>query len=175
MEIRNNSKIELCFIFDDVNLRRELSRPYGILFVNNKLFLNFLTEFRNRKIITVGDYVSAFLETNGILPFLEIVDGKTRRKIEVESKWKIKYKIKNEAGVIRLSAFETIREALSSGGIILVEGEEDLLVIPVIMYSELGSFIIYGQPGVGAVVIINNNVIRWRTLDLLNKAYVKKC
>ena len=83
MEVRNNNKIDLCFTFDNYQLRKELARPYGILFVNNKLFLNFLSNTFNSRIITIGDYVTNFLESNGIFPFLEIVDGKTKRSVSL--------------------------------------------------------------------------------------------
>ncbi|WP_338600938.1 DUF359 domain-containing protein [Sulfolobus tengchongensis] len=180
MEIRDNSKINLCFIFNNLNIRRELSRPYGILFVNNTLFLNFIYKSKRlgAKIITVGDYVSHILEENNVNPFLEIIDGKTKRTIKQHnplSRSK-EYKILNEAGVIRLELFDFIKNILKKdGGVIFVDGEEDLLVIPAVLGSDDGDLIIYGQPNSGAVVIIVNEMIRWRVKDLLEKTTIGIC
>ncbi|QGA54792.1 DUF359 domain-containing protein [Sulfolobus sp. E5-1-F] len=179
MEVRNNNKINLCFTFD--NLRKELSRPYGILFTNNDVFLNFVSKSikQGSRVITVGDYVSRVLEENGIIPFLEVIDGKTKRYISqhraiVKNK---EYKVINEAGKIRFEIFEIMENILrdSEGGVVFVNGEEDLLVIPIILSAMHGDIVIYGQPNAGAVVITVNEMIRWRVRDILEKAIVKEC
>ncbi|AAK40744.1 DUF359 domain-containing protein [Saccharolobus solfataricus] len=179
MEVRNNNKVNLCFSFD--NLRNELSRPYGILFINNKIFLEFISKSiqRGSRIITVGDYVSRVLEENGIVPFLEVIDGKTKRTITqnraiTRNK---EYKVTNEAGKIRFEIFEIMENILKDreGGVVFVDGEEDLLVIPVTLSANHGDIVIYGQPNAGAVVIIVNEMIRWRVRDILEKAIVKEC
>ncbi|MEM0363461.1 MAG: DUF359 domain-containing protein [Sulfolobaceae archaeon] len=178
MEVRNNNKIDLCFTFDNYQLRKELARPYGILFVNNKLFLNFLSNKFNSRIITIGDYVTNFLESNRIFPFLEIVDGKTKRSVSLLLSRKMKeYKAINEQGRIRFSVIDIIKTVfrLNDSSRILIDGEEDLLVMPVVLYSADGDLIIYGQPNAGAVMIINNDLIRWRVKNILQKAKIINC
>ncbi|QXJ33314.1 GTP-dependent dephospho-CoA kinase family protein [Saccharolobus shibatae] len=179
MEIRNNNKVNLCFAFD--NLRKELSRPYGILFTNNKVFLDFVSKSIQQgfRVITVGDYVSRVLEENGIIPFLEVIDGKTKRSIPqhraiIKNK---EYRVTNEAGKVRFEIFEIMENILKDrdGGVVFVNGEEDLLVIPVILSANNGDIVIYGQPNAGAVVIIVNEMIRWRVRDMLEKAVVEEC
>ncbi|MDT7860771.1 MAG: DUF359 domain-containing protein [Saccharolobus sp.] len=179
MEICNNSKVDLCFVFNDPSLRRELSRPYGILFTNNNLFINFLLNKAKNRIITVGDYVTDVLERNNIIPFIEIIDGKTKRTISYSFKRSDakEYRVFNEAGKIRFSTIEIIKSILKNNerGIVIVNGEEDLLVIPVVLYSEIRDIIIYGQPNAGAVVIINNNLIKWRVYNILEKSQITYC
>lgn len=45
---------------------------------------------------------------------------------------------------------------------VIVDGEEDLLVLPLMVYLPVGSLIIYGQPREGMVVIsLNKERKRW--------------
>ena len=37
---------------------------------------------------------------------------------------------------------------------IIVEGEEDLLTLPVIKFAPLGALVVYGQPYVGMVLVM---------------------
>ena len=63
----------------------------------------------------------------------------------------------------------------NSQKVVFVEGEEDLLVIPVIMYGKDGDIIIYGQPNAGIVMIKNNALIKEYVKDLFKRFKVKKC
>ena len=47
--------------------------------------------------------------------------------------------------------------------------------MPVVLYSADGDLIIYGQPNAGAVMIINNDLIRWRVKNILQKAKIINC
>ncbi|BFH73426.1 GTP-dependent dephospho-CoA kinase family protein [Sulfurisphaera javensis] len=161
------------------DLKKELSRPYGFLFTDKNSLINFLLLNKGQRIITVGDVVTETLRTNGIIPFLSIIDGKTKRNIKIDLKEDHLIKIRNEKSTIRLSSIKTIKDILnenySKKSIILVDGEEDLLVIPVVLFGRDKDIIIYGQPNAGAVVIINNQLTRIRVKQILEKFYVKNC
>jgi uncharacterized protein (UPF0218 family) len=87
------------------------------------------------------------------------------------------YKAINEQGRIRFSVIDIIKTVfrLNDSSRILIDGEEDLLVMPVVLYSADGDLIIYGQPNAGAVMIINNDLIRWRVKNILQKAKIINC
>ncbi|WP_235185662.1 GTP-dependent dephospho-CoA kinase family protein [Candidatus Acidianus copahuensis] len=131
-----------------------------------------------KRIISVGDVVTSYLVKEGIIPFLSIIDGKTKRQVYVNNIADSKtIHLRNEPGVIRLSVMERIRKILDDNkkSTLLIDGEEDLLVIPAVMYGHIDDVIVYGQPNVGAVGLEVSDIMRWRVKDLLSKFIVKKC
>ncbi len=60
----------------------------------------------------------------------------------------------NPAGTIELAAWEALGEAIGRRrSLLIVQGEEDLLVLPAILLAPERSFVIYGQPRDGMVVV----------------------
>jgi hypothetical protein len=174
LEVRDNNQIDYCFILPN-ELRQLLIKPYGFLFTNEDLLIRYIKGI-NSRIISVGDVVTVTLFKHGIKPFLAFVDGKTKRVIKISSD-SYSITLLNEPGLIRLSAMSKIKELLSSNShnVVFVEGEEDLLVIPVILYSNNGDIIVYGQPNAGIVMIRNNALIKEYVEDLFKRFKVKKC
>ena len=110
------------------------------------------------KIITVGDETTRVILNYSIVPDLAIIDGHIKRK-KVEfvnfSHFECKEAI-NPAGTISQSAWNTIKDSLKISDakiIIKITGEEDLLVLPAILESPLGSKVLYGQPNEGLVEV----------------------
>ena len=62
---------------------------------------------------------------------------------------------KNPAGTIKAVAWDALWKAitLKSEVSVIVEGEEDLLVLPLISMLPTGSLIVYGQPDEGMVIV----------------------
>ncbi|PVU68076.1 DUF359 domain-containing protein [Sulfolobus sp. SCGC AB-777_G05] len=174
LEVRDNNQIDYCFILPN-ELRQLLIKPYGFLFTNEDLLIRYIKGV-NSRIISVGDVVTVTLFKHGIKPFIAFVDGKTKRVIKISSD-SYSITLLNEPGLIRLSAMSKIKELLSSNShnVVFVEGEEDLLVIPVILYSNNGDIIVYGQPNAGIVMIRNNALIKEYVEDLFKRFKVKKC
>jgi uncharacterized protein (UPF0218 family) len=128
------------------------------------------------KMITVGDVVSLTVVKHGIIPDLSIYDGMTERKEMTEFANLVKSKgweetvVRNEAGTITAELILAIRNALNgTKGIIRVEGEEDLATIPCILLSPEGTNIIYGWPGRGMKLIVNDENIRRKAQHLMEK------
>ena len=112
-------------------------------------------------LVAVGDVTAEILVTNGFDPDIIITDGYTKR--EKLSVWQdypqfINLHAQSPAAIITKNAWETIikavKEVSNSGSKIhiKIDGEEDLLVLPLILELPDGSKIIYGQPNQGAVV-----------------------
>lgn len=117
---------------------------------------NLIQESEPPKVITVGDIVSRESLKAGILVSLRLVDQMTLRKVldAFEIKAERIYRVRNPAGVITREAWDTIKEALRQReAVIFVDGEEDLLAIPAIIESPENSFVVYGQPSEGLVVV----------------------
>ena len=107
-------------------------------------------------VVAVGDVVSRETLKDGVRVDLRIVDNRSMRKDLSISSYPAKkeYTIKNPAGLITLEARETIRDAVhQEGSVIFVEGEEDLLVLPVIIEVPERSLVVYGQPHEGLVAV----------------------
>lgn len=137
-------------------LRSELAKPLGKI-------ISFKRGRLPKLIITVGDVTTkAFLDA-GTVPQLMIIDHKVNRKpfFDLQSSLHTLIiciiKVTSGPGYISKSAIDAIRKAfgvLDKPTRIEVEGEEDLLVLPVISEAPLGARVYYGQPGRGMVEVI---------------------
>jgi len=140
------------------HLREELKKPLGILVKKGKEADYIKKNLLNKDfVITVGDRTTESFVLAGGKPKLEIVDLKekrsTREKTETAAEEIIK--VRNEAGTINDEAIEVIKNSLNSPKRVRIEidGEEDLLGIPCIIYAPEGSYVLYGQPNEGLVVV----------------------
>ena len=116
-------------------------------------------------LITVGDVVSLTFRRRGVRPFLSIYDGMTERREMTEFARLVeseeKEEVVNPAGTITTQLVDAIRRCIEgSGGLIKVDGEEDLALMPVILLSPLGTDIVYGWPGKCMMRITTDEGIR---------------
>ncbi len=126
---------------------------------------DYLNQVETRCFATVGDYVSYHILEAGIHPDIVVVDHKIMRKsvdpIEFDRR---NINVSNPPGTITAEAQSILFEAAigCSHLAVIVDGEEDLLVLPLMVYLPVGSLIIYGQPREGMVVIsLNDERKRW--------------
>jgi hypothetical protein len=127
-------------------------------------------------IISVGDTVSKNLAKNNILPKLSIIDNKCMRKRTRPAQLaaeKTVY-VENPQGTITEEAIAAVREALQDSQHIkiVVEGEEDLLTLIAITYAPQDSFVLYGQPHEGIVLVrvtADKKTEATRILDAMEK------
>ncbi|RLG58523.1 MAG: hypothetical protein DRN88_00510 [Candidatus Hydrothermarchaeota archaeon] len=104
----------------------------------------------------------------GISPHLAIIDLKTKRKKIPGKKLKEVTKVNNPAGKITHELWSTVKEKIKEGGIILIEGEEDLAVLPCILEAEEGTLVLYGQPSEGVVKVNIDKDIKEKAKKLLS-------
>ncbi len=156
------------------NLREQLKIPLGILIPDNQTskenILNQIPE--NSFVITVGDATTEKLQSYGIIPSLQIVDAqekRIKREPPLANNVSTNLSCQNPAGEITEQSIETIKQAITSKPPvrIIVDGEEDLLVIPVCIYAPENTIIMYGQPNEGLVVITVNEEIKKKTKSIL--------
>lgn len=141
------------------DLREVLQKPHGPIIKDARLL-----PAKDNLIITVGDVVSRVLRDEKLLPAISIIDGKTQRA-KIDQITTDKYfshltpLFTNEPGTINSSIAANFLSAINKyhqarqPQVILVNGEEDLLALPAILLSPLGSFVIYGQHNIGMVVV----------------------
>ena len=124
-------------------------------------------------IISVGDATTEKLLNYDIVPSLQIVDAQEKRtKRETPSSIGIKTKLycDNPAGEISEQSIEEIKRAFKAESPvrITVNGEEDLLVLPVCIHAPDDAIIMYGQPNEGLVILRINKEIRNKVHTILN-------
>jgi uncharacterized protein (UPF0218 family) len=143
-------------------LRAKLKQPLGTLIRGSftettKRFSAMVNKEKPSSIISVGDTVSKNLAKNHILPRLSIIDNRCMRKSITPTMLATEktFYVKNPQGTITEEAIAVIQEALQSSqhAKIVVEGEEDLLTLTAIMQAPQNSFVLYGQPHEGIVVV----------------------
>lgn len=133
-------------------LRGEFARPVG-----RDLSTEELKQHNAKQIITVGDVVSLTARENGLVPFLSIYDGFTERHEHtgfadlVIREGLGETVVENPAGTIMPALDEAVANILTGKepGIIRVVGEEDLALLPCVLYAPDGAMVVYGWPGKG--------------------------
>jgi len=143
-------------------LRRKLKEPLGMLIRGSfketmEGFRDIVEKEKPSRTISVGDTVSKNLARNRLFPQLSIVDNRVMRKsvqaapLVAEST----IYVKNPPGTITEEAIAAIQDALKSNCPvkIVVDGEEDLLALIAVLYAPESSFVVYGQPYEGVVVV----------------------
>ncbi len=143
-------------------LRTALKHPLGILirgsFVETmKRLKDMVAEDDPPNIIAVGDTVSKNLARNGFAPKLLIIDNKSKRKSTRPPRLladRTVY-VTNPRGTITEEAETAVEDALKNHESfkIVVDGEEDLLTLVAVAHAPENSYVIYGQPDEGIVVI----------------------
>lgn len=143
------------------SLRPQLEKPFGTLLSDFNTWLEKQDSFSFTNAITIGDAVTYTFNSHHISHMFSIVDFHVKREKKYDSladlhfpKDTIAFHITNPAGYITHHAFLTIKRIFDqaiANSVIQVTGEEDLLVLPVVLLSPLGNTIFYGQPDRGVV------------------------
>lgn len=135
--------------------RNRLKEPLGKIYPDIGAVLAEM-DLKGKKIISVGDQATKNLLERGISPMLGIVDYMIQRQPVgyTYSSFKLVLKAKNPPGKITPQAWEAVSKALKKQNVLLeIEGEEDLLVLPVMALAGKGALIFYGQPEDGLVLV----------------------
>lgn len=130
------------------------------------------------EIVTVGDVTTKkFLDKN-LRPKLSIIDLKIEREHSVRNIQELGFsgneeivRVENPAASITPELVKAIQNAFEENrkAVIIVDGEEDLAVLPSILEAPLGFSIFYGQPGQGMVRVVVTEEIKKKAQDLLDK------
>ena len=147
------------------SIRDELIRPVGTLLIADEEISKSMNETRGNIIVSVGDVTTTRLMETGITPSLAIVDLLVQRK---PFKTFDAYGFSPSVRIVRVASgpgfiADTAAEGINDWATdvkagrnipyaIIVQGEEDLLVLPAIVAAPVGAIVYYGQPtGVGGL------------------------
>jgi GTP-dependent dephospho-CoA kinase len=139
------------FVLPDES-RKLFKNPFGTLFPEIDDVLPHLT---GRTVYSVGDVVTHNLHKNGIVPSIAVIDGQTMRSPcdRLPEMNGTCIRVKNPPGTITDELVRALDDALAHPpATILVDGEEDLAVIPLVIAAPDSSVLLYGQPHEGVVL-----------------------
>ncbi|MBT3580443.1 MAG: GTP-dependent dephospho-CoA kinase family protein [Nitrosopumilus sp.] len=156
------------------SLRDQLKIPLGELLPigqdNKRNIQKYLSD--DSFIITVGDRTTEKMIDFDLTPSLQIIDGFEKRikRDIVKLGDAFELQIDNPAAEITLQSIEIIKKAFTMNPPIrlTVNGEEDLLVLPVCIHAPENSVILYGQPNKGLVLVQITAEIRNKAQALLD-------
>ena len=166
------------------DLRNELKKPFGVLFpgtgkdVADKLKAQ-LDKNRSMTLICVGDVTTELFLWQKIDANLFIIDFFVGRKEKFTALTEIGFdenqkakRVNNKPGTISGQLANAVKSALDGKPqtkVIVVDGEEDLAVLPAVLAAPLGSAVIYGQPSEGIVWVNVNEEKKTLAYSLLKK------
>lgn len=162
-------------------LRALLRKPIGAIYANDAVKEALLLH-KNDIIATIGDFTTKVVMDNGIVPSLAVIDLQVNRK-PFQPLEAFKFgdapvvRVKSGPGYIARGAIGAVEEWGKLAGIyrgrmllaLVIEGEDDLLTLPVIAHAPLGSVIYYGQPDQGVVEVIATQTQKQFAIDMLKQ------
>jgi len=149
-------------------MRAELREPLGLLVEDGSFDISSV----HGGIITVGDIITMRFIKESRLPWISVIDGKTKRvvlenRIEEYNK---PIRVSNPPGTITFELWLSLEKACRSDEktMILVDGEEDLATLPAIVLAPAGTTVLYGMPEKG-VVVVDVSKAKERVMDILRR------
>ena len=157
------------------DLRDQLKNPLGNLVSDNDPNKeNIIKKISAESVlITVGDRTTENMLQLGLKPQVQIIDGlekRNQRIIPTDDTVNTKLSCRNPPGEITEESIQVIQKAFSCEQPvrITVDGEEDLLVIPVCIHAPENSIVMYGQPNEGLVIVTITPEIRAKVQKILD-------
>lgn len=159
-------------------LRERLQQPFGEI-----VEMADVKKIPAEKIIAVGDVTTKRLNDAGIFPILSVIDFVVERKKQDASLTSLGFTgqekvfpAENRAGTLTPSLWQAVQDAMmhvqkaqqKKQSIIIVTGEEDLAVLPLVLLAPVGFVICYGQPGIGMVMVSVENEEKEEILRLIS-------
>lgn len=154
-------------------LRQEFQKPWGEV-VGEIVFK------KNHPCITVGDITTIYANKHNIGQQLSVVDYIVERKKRFSSLEQLGFSgaetvhfIANPHGVIVKEMWPLMKKCFTSlfknRAVILVNGEEDLCVAPLLLLAPLGYRVYYGQPNKGMVKVDVTEEMKGKVHELISQ------
>jgi len=157
-----------------------LKEPFGVLIKDDNINKESLNGEigRANKIITVGDTTTEKFVRLGYIPDISVVDGKEKR---IKKPERFEYHtdkilhFENKPGELDehliTEILQLTQSKLESKIQFIIEGEEDLVALPFLMFSPDNWVVCYGQPYQGLVIVHVSEDSRSRAKLIFNKVF----
>ena len=161
---------------------RLLKNPFGILihdkYITKRKIKGILKNAK--QVISVGDRTTDRLLSFDIIPDILVIDGierRAKRSHGLHSKIIAAKELhcSNPPGSISKEALLVLCQALAMPGPVkvIVNGEEDMLALPLITIAGEKAVVLYGQPLEGMVIVNINPEIQTKAKNLMERIGLK--
>lgn len=160
------------------SLRPVLQKPLGNIFKNEKSLLRCIDTSKHSLIIAVGDIIVDSLLKKGINPDVKVIDFRSRRETYKGSdliRTDLIRSVPNNPGTVNLETAEIIKKKIKLAlykkekSWIVIDGEEDLLALPAILFAPLGSLVLYGHWEHGIIAVEIDEKIKNKVKAIIDK------
>jgi len=169
------------------SLREELRKPLGRIFKSTEELLQCFKTLKWTMLIAVGDIIVDSLLKAGINPDVKVIDFRSRkmsikRTVPFWDSPKKGLSLENKPGTINLKTAEKLRRIIQKGTVLIkdspyspynswfvIDGEEDLLTLPAILFAPLGSLVLYGHWQFGIIAVYIDEPSKKKSKILLNQ------
>ncbi len=139
-----------------------------------------LNKYKYKVLISVGDYVTSLLLKHlNARPKLIIIDCRVMRTSsssicsDIESllsDYRL-VNVRNPRSRITREALDAIQDSLYNHDktVIIVDGEEDLLALPSILFAPIGSIVAYGYPRIATLLVKVTPKLKQEVRDILGR------
>jgi GTP-dependent dephospho-CoA kinase len=138
---------------------QRLKKPFGKLIADTDVSEKTVRAetFRAKLVISVGDATTERLLSFRITPDVSVIDGHERRsKRQIPPQHGAReIRCTNAKGTLTMNAIRALQSAVNGRmpARVLVDGEEDILALPLFLLAPNGSVVLYGQPLEGLVAV----------------------
>ncbi|MEK7633886.1 MAG: pantetheine-phosphate adenylyltransferase [Patescibacteria group bacterium] len=163
------------------SLRPTLQKPLGKIYKMTQQLVGAIRESPKKSviIIAVGDIIVDALLKSGIDPDVKIIDFRSRReRSDLFAKFlhvKKGQTLYNKPGTINIKTAEIIKEKIKNAlyhqkkSWIAVDGEEDLLALPAVLFAPLNSLVLYGHWEYGVIAVHIDEKIKDKIRKIIKK------
>lgn len=161
--------------------RTVFQQPLGEIRVGK----NFSELTIGRTTVTVGDYVTKLANEAGLQQALSVIDFREKRQLIHSNISELGFdgdeqlhSARNPAGHLTQNLIRSLEEAFTQLAstkrrqLVLVDGEEDLAVMPIVLLLPLGWCVLYGQPDEGFVELIVTTELKEQFVHLLLNGFM---
>ena len=146
-----------------------LKRPFGELITSSKPSLQEINSIIKvpSYMITVGENISQ-LGIKSNIQIIDLMERRTKRKFP-NLTWDEKRSITNPPGTLSTESIILLRDLIkqSIDSLIVVDGEEDLLALPSILFAPINAHVLYGQPNEGLVIVSVTESLKVKVYSIL--------
>lgn len=163
------------------DVRSRLKQPLGLLIKDLKTWIVLQDFLGASSIVTIGDVVTKSFNTLSLKPRIAVIDFHVGRKKQFSSFGELGFlgeeeiiEVDNPAGCLTPLLFKAVFQifhTLSSKGhvLLVINGEEDLSVLPFLLLCPLGFVIFYGQLGGGVVKVEVSEENKQKAYDFVSQ------
>lgn len=160
------------------DLRKQFQKPFGELFTDIDKAL--ISKNKKSLVITVGDITTKIFNDKSLGQNVSVIDFKVAREKKFSNISELGFtgdeeilKVDNPAGYISSDLFiklaEIFRSERKRKTVLQINGEEDLVVLSIILLAPLGTAVFYGQPDKGIVKVEVSEESKDRAYELISK------